>query len=86
MCIRDRQRGIRRGYEGTAVALAATAPYLPDNKQFAISAHWGDFRGQNALGTAVAFRVNPNLVVDGGIAVGTRYAGVGGRAGATWAW
>ena len=80
------QKGVRRGYEGTAVALAATAPYLPENKQFAVSAHWGDFRGQNAFGTAAAVRVTPNLVVDGGVAVGFNYGGIGGRAGATWAW
>ncbi|MGA9602257.1 MAG: YadA-like family protein, partial [Methylocystis sp.] len=84
--IYDLQRGVRRGYEGTAVALATQGAILPDGKQFAVSAHWGEFRGQNALGGNVQARVSQNIVLDAGVGVGLNYGGVGARAGATYAW
>jgi hypothetical protein len=80
------QQGVRRGYEGTAVALATQGSVLPDGKQFAISAHWGEFRGLSAFGGNVQARVNQNVVLDAGVGVGFNYGGVGARAGATYAW
>jgi YadA-like membrane anchor domain len=59
---------------------------LPDNKTFAVSAHWGTFRGENALGVSAFVRVNEFVWVDGGVGAGLREGGVGGRAGLTVAW
>lgn len=82
----DLQRSVRRSYEGTAVALATQGAILPEGKQFAISAHWGGFRQQNAFGGNVQARVSQNIVLDGGVGVGLNYGGVGARAGATYSW
>src|SRR5262245_5129793 len=35
---------------GTAMATSLVRPYLPDNTNFAISAHWAEFNGQHAVG------------------------------------
>jgi trimeric autotransporter adhesin len=59
--------------------------WLPDNKNFAISGHWGTFQGQNAGAVAAYLRVSDNIVLDGAVGAGFRY-GVGGRAGATFGW
>ena len=80
------QSSVRRGYEGTAVAMATQGAILPEGKQFAISAHWGGFRQQNAFGGNIQARVSQNIVLDGGVGVGLNYGGVGARAGATYAW
>src|SRR5262245_50432119 len=37
---------------GTAMATALVRPFLPDNTNFAISAHWAEFNGQHAVGFA----------------------------------
>jgi hypothetical protein len=80
------RQGIQRGYEGTAIAIALAGAALPDNKTFAISGNFGTFRGQNAFGAQALVRVNEMLVLNGGIGVGFRQGGVGGRVGAMLAW
>ena len=71
------QTAVRKGYEGSAVAIALGGGYLPDNKRYAISGNFGTFRGETAFGGSFLFRVSDNLVLN---------AGVGGRGGATFAW
>jgi len=82
----DLQKSVRRSYEGTAIALSTSGPTLPTDKNFAVSAHRGEFRGQNAFGGAAQLRVSQALVLDAGLGVGLQNCGVGGRAGATFAW
>ncbi|HXY58262.1 MAG TPA: YadA-like family protein [Methylocystis sp.] len=82
----DLQKSVRRSYEGSAIALSASGPTLAADKNFAVSAHWGEFRGQNAFGGAAQLRVSNAVVLDAGLGVGLQNGGVGGRAGATFAW
>jgi hypothetical protein len=80
------QRDVRRGYEGSAVAIAMGGTVLPDNKTYAISANFGTFRGENAFGASAAVRVTDFLVANAAIGTGLARGGVGGRVGATFAW
>jgi hypothetical protein len=80
------RQSVHRGYEGTAIALALGSAALPDNKKFAIAGHYGQFRGEHALGGVALARVNDFLVVDAGVGVGLKRGGVGTRIGATWSW
>jgi hypothetical protein len=45
----DLQRGVNQAYEGTAIAISMGASALPDNKTFAVTTNWGNFRGTNAM-------------------------------------
>jgi hypothetical protein len=80
------QQSIQRSYEGTAIAIALAGSALPSDKQFAVSANWGTFRGQNAFSGSAQLRVNEYLVLNAGVGAGLREGGVGGRAGVTVAW
>ncbi|MGA8171606.1 MAG: YadA-like family protein [Methylocystis sp.] len=80
------KQSIQRGYEGTAIALALAPAELPSGKNVAVSGNWGAFRGQNAFGGAAQMRVAEALVLNAGVGVGFQKGGVGGRAGATFAW
>jgi surface antigen len=80
------QRDVRRGYEGTAVAIAMGTTALPDNKRFAVTANFGTFRGENAFGASAAVRVTDFLVANAAVGTGLARGGVGGRVGATFAW
>jgi hypothetical protein len=80
------QGSVQRGYEGSAVAMATTGGYLPENKKFAVTANWGTFRGQNAFGAQGHLRINDHAIIHAGVGAGFRYGGVGGRAGMTLAW
>jgi hypothetical protein len=55
---------------GTAMAASLVRPYLPDNTNFAISAHWAEFNGQNAVGFSGMMRIQGNLVFTAGFALG----------------
>ena len=80
-------RGVQRGYEGTAVAVAlGGASYLPDNKFFSVTGNFGNFRGQYGLAAQAQLRLNEWAVVNAGIGAGLKYGGVAGRAGVTLAW
>ena len=57
------QQDVRRGYEGTAVAIASSGPTLSREAKFGVSGRWGNFRGQNAIGVMAQARVNNNLVL-----------------------
>ncbi|KAF0209854.1 MAG: Cell surface protein [Methylocystaceae bacterium] len=80
------QRSARRGYEGSAVAIANTAPTISRDARFGVSAKWGNFRGENAFGAMAQVRLNPNIVINGSLAVGLRYGGVGGGVGGLYEW
>jgi YadA-like membrane anchor domain len=80
------QQGLNQAYEGTAVAIAMSGSALPDNKRFAITTNWGNFRGTNAMSFIAQARISDNLVANAGFASGFQYGGVGTRAGVTFAW
>ncbi len=80
------QRDVRRGYEGSAIAIAMGGTVLPDNKRYAISANFGTFRGENAFAASAAVRLNEFIVANAAIGAGLARGGVGGRVGATFAW
>ena len=73
-------------FEGTAIALAMTGGTLPFDKNFAISANWGTFEGENAFAGSVFARVNDYWIVHGGLGVGLGEGTLGGTAGLTFAW
>ena len=77
---------MRQAFEGTAVAIAMGGSVLPSDKKYAISANWGTFRGENAIGLAGQMRLNQYVVLNGGVGAGFAQGGVGGRAGLTVAW
>jgi trimeric autotransporter adhesin len=80
------QQGLNRAYEGTAVAIAMGGSALPDNKRFALTTNWGNFRGTNAMSLVAQMRLSDNVVANAGFASGFQYGGIGTRAGVTVAW
>jgi YadA-like protein len=82
----DLQQGLNQAYEGTAIAIAMSGSALPDNKRFAITTNWGNFRGTNAMSLIAQARVSDNIVANAGFAGGFQYGGWGSRAGLTFAW
>jgi hypothetical protein len=80
------QADMHRAFEGTAIAIAMSGSALPDNKRFAISSNWGNFRGTNAMSFIAQARVSDNIVANAGFAAGFQYGGIGSRVGATFAW
>ena len=80
------QTQMRQAFEGTAIAIAMGGSALPSDKRFAISANWGTFRGENAMGLSAQMRLSQYVVLNGGFGAGFAEGGVGGRAGLTVAW
>jgi hypothetical protein len=80
------QRGLNQSYEGSAIAISMGASALPDNKKFAVTTNWGNFRGTNAMSLVGQVRITDNLVANAGFAAGFQYGGYGTRAGMTLAW
>ncbi len=80
------QQQMKQAFEGTAIAIALGGTALPDNKKFAISTNWGNFRGQNAAGVSAQYRISNNLVANVGLGGGFQQGGIGSRAGVTLAW
>jgi autotransporter adhesin len=80
------QHGLNQAYEGTAIAIAMSGVALPDNKRFAVTTNWGNFRGTNAMSLVAQARVSDNIVANAGFAGGFQYGGIGTRAGLTFAW
>src|SRR5262249_33575884 len=62
------QHGLNQAYEGTAVAIAMSGSALPDNKRFAITSNWGNFRGTNAMSFIAQARVSDNIVANAAFA------------------
>jgi len=55
---------------GTAMAVSLVRPFLPDNTNFAISAHWAEFNGQHAVGFSGLMRISGDMVFSAGFALG----------------
>jgi trimeric autotransporter adhesin len=79
-------RGLKRSYEGTAVALAMAGATLPAGRNFAVSGNWGTFRGEHGFAATAVARITDNVYAHGGLGFGADRGGVGGRAGLTFAW
>ena len=73
-------------YEGAAVAIANSAPALSKDRRFGVSAKYGTFRGQNALGAMAQVRVSDNVVLNGSLGGGFHYGGIGGGVGGMMEW
>ena len=80
------QKGVQRGYEGSAVAIAHTSPTISRDAKFGVSGKWGNFRGQNALGVMAQARINNNIVLNASVGAGLHYGGVGFGAGGLYEW
>jgi hypothetical protein len=66
----DIARAITRASTGTAMAASLVNPWLPDGTNYAISAHWAVFDGQHAAGFAGLIRIQGNLSLTLGLALG----------------
>ncbi len=66
----DIARQITRASTGTAMAGALVNPWLPEGTNYAISTHWAVFDGQHAVGVAGLIRIQGNLSLSLGIALG----------------
>src|SRR5512139_2685162 len=63
-------RQITRASTGTAMAGSLVNPWLPDGTNYAISGHWAVFDGQHAAGVAGLIRLQGNLSLSLGVALG----------------
>ena len=63
-------RKLTRAATGTAMATALVNPFLPEGTDYAISTHWAVFDGQHAVGFAGLMRLQGNLALTAGVAVG----------------
>jgi hypothetical protein len=75
---------IRQNREGIAMAMAMDVPYVPADKEFAMSAALGHFGGSSAFGLSGAWRLGADVQLDVGLGATQSYQG--GRVGVTWAW
>jgi hypothetical protein len=66
----DLARAQTRASTGTAMAASLVNPWLPDGTNFAISTHWATFDGQHAVGLVGLVRVQGNLSLSLGLALG----------------
>ena len=80
------RRDVKRGFEGTAIAMAMAPAVLPEGKNYAVTAGWGTFRGEAGFAGSAIMRLSDNVFAHGGVGVGLNRGGVGGRAGLTFAW
>lgn len=63
-------RAISLASTGAAMAASLVNPFLPDGTNYAISTHWAVFDGQHAAGFAGLIRLQGNLALSVGAAVG----------------
>ncbi|MBI5321782.1 MAG: porin [Bradyrhizobium sp.] len=63
-------RELTRAATGAAMATALVNPWLPNGTNYAISTHWAVFDGQHAVGVAGLVRLQGNLALSAGVAVG----------------
>jgi len=66
----DLARQLTRAATGTAMATALVNPFLPVGTNYAISTHWAVFDGQHAAGAVGMIRLQGNLALSMGVAVG----------------
>jgi hypothetical protein len=69
-------RDLARMETGVALAGSLVTPFLPENTNYAISTHWANFEGKDALGVAGLIRLQGNLMLSGGVAAGLNQGGV----------
>jgi autotransporter adhesin len=72
--------------EGIAMAMALEVPYVPVDRQFAVSGGLGTFDGANAFAMSGAYRINSNTQLDAGVTYGFSRQQVGGRVGVSYSW
>ncbi|MGD9924021.1 MAG: YadA-like family protein, partial [Pseudorhodoplanes sp.] len=73
--------------EGVAMAMALPGVgFLPDGKAGAVNASFGAYKGSFAVAGSAAFKLNENIQLDGGVAIGLDSGDIGGRGGVTFAW
>src|SRR4029077_4643839 len=70
------QGDMQKSFEGTAIAIAMSGGWLPDNRIFAIATNLGNFQGQNAMSVNAYYRVHPNIVMNAGVGAGFQHNGV----------
>ena len=66
----DLARQLTRAATGTAMATALVNPFLPAGTNYAVSTHWAVFDGQHAVGAVGMVRLQGNLALSAGVAVG----------------
>lgn len=66
----DLARQMTRASTGTAMAASLVNPFLPDGTNYAISTHWAVFDGQHAAGAVGMIRIQGNLSLTMGLALG----------------
>lgn len=66
----DLARQMTRAATGTAMATSLVNPFLPDGTNYAVSTHWAVFDGQHAAGAVGMIRIQGNLTLTMGIALG----------------
>ena len=66
----DLARQMTRASTGTAMATSLVNPFLPDGTNYAISTHWAVFDGQHAAGFVGMIRIQGNLSLTMGLALG----------------
>lgn len=47
--------------QGIAISTALVSPFVPSNANYAVSVHWGDFQGSNAIGAAGLARLGNSI-------------------------
>ena len=77
---------IRENRGGIAAAMALDTPYVPSNKQFALSGGYGHYEDEGALAMAAAYRLNTTWQLNAGVASGIDSGGTGARVGFQAAW
>jgi len=74
-------------FQGVAISTALVSPFVPANANYAISVHWGDFEGSNAIAAAGLARLgNTNFFLSAGVGVGVAGGPTVERAGFMFAW
>ena len=77
---------VRKASEGVSIAMAMAGVQLPAGKNYALSANWGNFMGENGFAATGAARLTDSTFVHAGFGVGASGGTVGGRAGITLGW
>jgi len=83
----DHDARIRKATEGVAMAFAmAGVPTVLPGENFAMTANWGNFEGENGFAAGAAMRLGPNFQLNAGTAAGSSGHTFGSRVGARIGW
>jgi hypothetical protein len=69
-----------------AVIGALPVPIIEKGHNVALAGNYAQFEDDGAFGLAGAFRINANVTLNGGVAVGAEEGSVGGRVGLNVSW